>query len=85
MIALPGTTENLLPYLDQISTPTMIIWGDHDLTLSPDSFPDLVQAIPKAKSLSFTGCGHVPHLTRLEVYNETVLAFLSEIDSHHNS
>lgn len=85
IIGLPHSTEDLTPHLARVRVPTMIIWGDKDLTLSPHSFPRLAISIPHAKSLRIPKCGHVPHLTHLELFNRTVLDFLRETHSvpHH--
>ncbi|GAB4578944.1 MAG: alpha/beta fold hydrolase [Anaerolineales bacterium] len=79
ILALPHSTEDLTPYLPRVRVPTMIIWGDKDLTLSPGSFPRLVVSIPHARSLRIPQCGHVPHLSHLHEYNRSALKFIQEV------
>ena len=79
MIALPQSTEDLTPHLPHVRVPTMIIWGDNDLTLSPGTFPRLAISVPHSKSLRIPNCGHVPHLTHRDLFNQTVLDFLGEV------
>ena len=79
IIALPHSTEDLTPYLPRVRVPTMIVWGDKDLTLSPATFPRLAISIPDARSLRLPNCGHVPHLSHLDFFNETALKFLQEV------
>jgi pimeloyl-ACP methyl ester carboxylesterase len=77
---LPNTGRDLLKYLPGIHIPTLIIWGDHDLTLSPDSFPPMVEAMPNAKARIIHGAGHVPHQSDPAEYNQVMMEFLSELN-----
>lgn len=79
ILALPHSTEDLTPYLPRIRVPTMIVWGDKDLTLSPGSFPKLSISIPHARSVRIPQCGHVPHLSHLDLFNQTALSFIQEL------
>ncbi|NUM48306.1 MAG: alpha/beta hydrolase [Anaerolineales bacterium] len=79
VIALPHSTEDLTPHLSRINLPTMIIWGNKDLTLSPGSFPRLALSIPHARSLCIPNCGHVPHLSHLNLVNQHALNFIREV------
>jgi pimeloyl-ACP methyl ester carboxylesterase len=79
VIALPHSTEDLTPHLPRVRVPTMIVWGDNDLTLSPAAFPRLAISIPQARSLRLPKCGHVPHLTHLDIFNKTALEFIREV------
>ncbi|MGC8856846.1 MAG: alpha/beta fold hydrolase, partial [Anaerolineae bacterium] len=72
---LPNTIEDLTPYLPDISQPTVVIWGERDATLSPSSFPELIQAMPHAQGKSLPA-GHVLHQTCPTEFNQLVLAFL---------
>ena len=72
---LPNTVRDLTSDLPRISAPTLVLWGDRDQTLDPDSFPPLVRAIPNARGAAMSG-GHVPHQSNPEEYNRLVLEFL---------
>lgn len=79
ILALPHSTEDLTPSLAHVQVPTLIIWGDKDLTLSPASFPPLALSIPGARSVCIPRCGHVPHLSHLDIFNGNALAFIQDI------
>jgi pimeloyl-ACP methyl ester carboxylesterase len=74
---LPNTARDLTSCLPRISAPTLVLWGDRDQTLRPDSFPPLLRAIPHARGHEMAG-GHVPHQSNPEEYNRLVLEFLEE-------
>jgi pimeloyl-ACP methyl ester carboxylesterase len=79
ILGLPHSTEDLTPQLSRIRVPTLLVWGDKDLTLAPSSFPRLAISIPHAHTLRIPGGGHVPHLTHLDFFNQKTLAFFREI------
>jgi pimeloyl-ACP methyl ester carboxylesterase len=43
-----------------IRVPVTIAWGQHDRLLLPRQAPRAVAMIPGARSITLTGCGHVP-------------------------
>jgi len=72
------TVPDLSPFLPQIPTRTLVIWGNRDLTLLPSSFPKIVAALPDATSEKIKYCGHQPHLSRPDLVNPFITAFLEE-------
>lgn len=44
----------------EIGVPVTIAWGEHDRVLFPRQARRALAAIPGAKSVTLTGCGHVP-------------------------
>jgi pimeloyl-ACP methyl ester carboxylesterase len=72
---LLNTGEDLTTHLSSISTPTLVVWGDHDQTLAPASFTKLVNTMPHAKGLTINA-GHVPHQSNAEEFNQMTLEFL---------
>jgi pimeloyl-ACP methyl ester carboxylesterase len=46
---LPFTARNLEPYLPNIVSPTMVIFGIRDTTLNPRSFERLIKLLPNAQ------------------------------------
>jgi pimeloyl-ACP methyl ester carboxylesterase len=44
----------------QIDAPVTIAWGEHDRVLLPRQAGRAAQAIPHARTVTLTGCGHVP-------------------------
>ena len=75
---VPNTGEDLTPYLSSISSPTLVVWGDRDQTLSPASFPQLVDAMPRAIGRALRA-GHVPHQTNAGEFNQMVKEFLDKL------
>jgi pimeloyl-ACP methyl ester carboxylesterase len=76
---LPGVIADLTDSLREIHTPALVVWGDRDKTLSPSSFPRLVQSLPKARG-EVLPAGHVPHQSHAEMFNQVVLKFLKELE-----
>lgn len=77
---IPNTLRDLTPHLSRVSTPTLVLWGDRDQTLAPDSFPPLLKLIPHARGHALSG-GHVPHQSNPTEFNRLVLEFLKSINS----
>lgn len=78
---LPNTVTDLSPHLSQIDLPTLVIWGNRDLTLAPVSFPPLVETMPRAQGKVIHGAGHVPHQSNPVEYNQMVMEFLEGFKS----
>jgi pimeloyl-ACP methyl ester carboxylesterase len=76
---LPNAMYDMTPFLHEINTPALVVWGDRDKTLSPASFTRLVNALPKARGESFQA-GHVPHQSHAQEFNQVVLKFLKELE-----
>jgi pimeloyl-ACP methyl ester carboxylesterase len=72
---VPNTMNDLTDHLPSISLPTLVVWGDRDQTLSPASFPKLVNAMPRAEGKSVRA-GHVPHQSNTKEFNQMVMEFL---------
>ncbi len=75
---LPNTLRDLTPELPRLSKPTLVLWGDRDQTLAPDSFPPLVRTLPNARGQAISG-GHVPHQSNPTEYNRLVMEFLKDV------
>jgi len=72
---VPDQTE----YLSSITFPALVVWGDRDQTLTPESFSKLVKAMPRAVGKSFRA-GHVPHQSNAKEFNAEVLEFLRGLE-----
>lgn len=49
------------PFLRQISTPSLLLWGKKDRLIPYANAADYMAALPKAALVSFADLGHVPH------------------------
>jgi len=76
---IPNVVADQTEYLSSITFPTLIVWGEHDQTLSPASFPKMVNAMPRAAGKSFRA-GHVPHQSNAKEFNAEVLEFLKGLE-----
>ena len=73
-----NTSWDLNGNLSSLSFPTLVVWGDRDQTLSPASFPKLVNQMPRATG-KVLRAGHVPHQSNMEEFNQIVVEFLRSI------
>lgn len=79
ILNIPRTVRDLTSQLEQVSHPTLVMWGSQDMTLAPASFPKIVNALPEAESFTFPDCGHTPHLTQVSTFNQQVLDFAKTV------
>lgn len=70
---------SLLPQVENIQLPVLVVWGDHDLSCNPRSFSGLVERLPEAQEFCVPGCGHHPHLQKPEEVFARMLKFFGEI------
>ena len=80
--AVSRLIRSLVPLMPQsalVKLPVLVVWGDHDCTLAPRSFPRLVKSLPNAQGLRVPGCGHHPHFEKPAQVNQAILDFLSNI------
>ena len=75
---LPFTARNLEPYLSQIHSPTLVIYGTRDSTLRPRSFGNLVTHLSHAQGIGIKA-GHVPHQSNADETNRTILDFFKKL------
>jgi pimeloyl-ACP methyl ester carboxylesterase len=73
-----STTRDLTPVFSQVTAPTLVIWGAHDQSLSPNSFAKLAAAMPNARTVVMNS-GHVPHQSHAGEFNRHVLEFLKSL------
>jgi pimeloyl-ACP methyl ester carboxylesterase len=64
--------------LGEIAAPTLILYGDQDITDVQQAGPLLAQAIPGAHLVAMPGVSHLPQMEQPERFNDIVLAFLHE-------
>jgi pimeloyl-ACP methyl ester carboxylesterase len=76
--ALEAATCDFRAELASISTPTLIIWGEHDLLLPPALGQELHTALPHATFVTVPKCGHRPMLGQPAVFSQIVLRFLQQ-------
>jgi 3-oxoadipate enol-lactonase len=67
--------------LAEISAPTLIVYGDKDVTDVRQAADPLAGAIPGARLAVIPDAAHLPQMERPELFNEIVLRFLREVAS----
>lgn len=70
-------TKDIRESLRNISTPTLLIWGEGDLLIPPTFGDVLRQHIRHAHLLLLQKAGHVAMFDQPDQFNEAVLAFLA--------
>ena len=71
--------------LEEISCPTLIVWGAEDSVLSVDDAHEFERHIPQSEKVVMEDTGHVPQLERPQAFNETLLAFLTKAEEQPRS
>lgn len=71
---------DLRPMLDQISVPTMGIYGDRDIIVHPKQWQPLEKGISQALIERFPVAGHFPMLEEHHQFSERLKAFLDRED-----
>lgn len=63
--------------VSQVSTPSLVIWGEDDAILSPATAEQFREAIPTADIRYIPSCGHVPHLEQPNAAARAIIEFLA--------
>jgi pimeloyl-ACP methyl ester carboxylesterase len=79
---IPRTLPSLAIDLSRLTQPTLLLWGNRDQTLAPDSFLQLAKLLPNLKGTHILPiCGHVPHQCHPATLNPYVMDFLKGLPS----
>ncbi len=65
------------PALAGISSPTLIVWGDHDRSYGWSQPEALWQGIPGCNLAVVPGCAHNVHMEKPELFNSLIADFLA--------
>ena len=63
--------------LAQIHAPVLVIGGDQDRSLAPESLDALARLLPDAQRVRLPGIGHWPQLEAPEAFDTALLSFLA--------
>ncbi len=66
--------------LNNISTPTLILWGAKDATVPPEHAALFNQAIPKSEVFIFENVGHVPQEEEPQLTANKIIEFINKGD-----
>lgn len=64
--------------LEEIASPTLIVWGDRDRVVPPSSAEAFARLIPDSRVVVFEDCGHVPMMEQPDRFNRLLKDFLDE-------
>jgi pimeloyl-ACP methyl ester carboxylesterase len=78
IVHIAPTIKDMRSTIAEIDVPTLMVWGNRDLTLNPNEFRPLQRSIPNSVGTAFDRCGHTPHLSEADVFHEMVLDFIQE-------
>lgn len=67
--------------LGKIKNQTLILWGDKDRVIHPDSALVFNKGIPGSKLVVFKDCGHLPQLERPQETAEVIQEFIRGMNS----
>jgi pimeloyl-ACP methyl ester carboxylesterase len=68
-----------------IGTPTLLIWGKEDSTVSIKHADGVRRAIPQAQYHPIERAGHLPHMERTDVVNPLLIGFLRSVKAQDSS
>jgi pimeloyl-ACP methyl ester carboxylesterase len=63
--------------LHRITSPALLVWGEHDRIVSTAYGRAFADSIPGARFVTIPNSGHYPHREQLDAFLEPVVAFLS--------
>jgi pimeloyl-ACP methyl ester carboxylesterase len=63
--------------LQQISTPTLLIWGEDDLITPLSVAKEFESLLPNAKLVKLPQCGHAPMMEKPEAFNKVLQEYLT--------
>jgi proline iminopeptidase len=69
-------THDIETQLSQITAPTQITFGRHDMVTSTRFATGMTSAIRNSELLVFEDCSHAPMYENVEEFNEKTLGFL---------
>jgi 3-oxoadipate enol-lactonase len=75
-IAVVVHRKNILPELQRIRAPTLVICGNEDRSTPPDKSENIANAIPHAKLVVLEGVGHMSALEEPDAVNSHLIPFV---------
>jgi len=81
-MAIMGNADRFRPFrilerLEQITVPSLVVWGRDDKGGSLESATVAIARMPKAQLVTFDECGHYPMIEHPAKYNKLVSDFLA--------
>jgi pimeloyl-ACP methyl ester carboxylesterase len=76
---VPGNADDLIASYQQISVPSLVVWGRHDAVIPLEHGERLAREIPDAELTVIEDCGHSPQEERPERTAEVIGDFLRQL------
>ena len=73
--------DDARPLLRKLTMPVLLVWGEHDPLVPLTYARQMLMLVPQAKLRVIPRAGHVPMWENPRGFNESLLAFLDEIDA----
>lgn len=77
-IARSAEKEIVTERLNELSMPTLLIWGSDDVITPPDVGEEFRDRLPNAQLHFIDECGHAPMIEHPHVFNELTVDFLEQ-------
>ena len=77
----PYLTVDLGPGSNDISVPTLLVWGDRDGFTPVPEQESLNRAIAGSRLMTYGGTGHCPHWEEPERFAADLIAFVRSMDT----
>jgi pimeloyl-ACP methyl ester carboxylesterase len=68
--------DSVFARVGALGTPTLLIWGVQDSTVSIKNADGVRKAIPQAQYHPIERAGHLPHMERTDIVNPVLISFL---------
>jgi len=72
-------SADLLPHLDRIRVPALVVAGGEDRYMRPEHSRAIAGRVPGARLVEFADAGHLLGFTHHDAYNRLLLDFLDEV------
>lgn len=72
--------DDLLPRLPRVDIPALVVSGTEDVALPPARSRRLAAALPRARSVQLTACGHLSAIEQPAVVGDAMMEFLGTLD-----
>ncbi len=87
MVRLSRTARrnNLADRISEIHTPTLLIWGTHDIVTPPEAARGFLDRLPDARIEWFERCGHVPMVECPDAFAGALQQFADELETRRGT
>jgi non-heme chloroperoxidase len=80
-ILVNQTFQDYRPFLAEITLPTLVLFGRDNKLTPPEAGEYIARNIPGARLQIFEQSGHVPFYEEADAFNESVRAFVTQVQS----